>query len=149
MSGEILHFAYGSNMDSNRLHKRIGNVSSPQRACLSGFRFEFNKLSYHLKTVYGNIMVAEEGIEIWGYGVPSVSARLSILDLTLDLIPGLTLDLILDLLKMDISARIRSSSRGTLRREGLLCTRQDQRRPSYCRLILAGTRQEARTWAET
>ena len=79
MSGKILHFAYGSNMESNRLHKRIGNVSSPQRAYLSGFRFEFNKLSYHLETVYGNIM-ADIDSTVWGVLMEITQSQLDQLD---------------------------------------------------------------------
>ena len=79
MSGNILHFAYGGNMDSNRLHKRIGNVSSPQRAYLSGYRFEFNKLSFHLKTVYGNLMLDLDST-VWGVLMEISQSQLDQLD---------------------------------------------------------------------
>jgi len=81
MSGKILHFAYGSNMDPNRLDKRIGNVSSTQCAYLSGFRFEFNKLSYRLHTVYGNIMLDIDSI-VWGVLMEITEQQLDKLDIS-------------------------------------------------------------------
>ncbi|MBT3970848.1 MAG: gamma-glutamylcyclotransferase [Euryarchaeota archaeon] len=81
MSGKILHFAYGSNMDLNRLDKRIGNVSSTQRACLSGFRFEFNKLSYRLNTVYANIMLDLDST-VWGVLMNITQQQLDKLDIS-------------------------------------------------------------------
>ena len=81
MPDKIMHFAYGSNMDSNRLVKRIGNVSSAQRAFLSGFRFEFNKLSYRLQTVYGNIMVDIDST-VWGVLMEITQSQLDKLDIS-------------------------------------------------------------------
>ena len=81
MPDKIMHFAYGSNMDSNRLVKRIGIVSSAQRAFLSGFRFEFNKLSYRLQTVYGNIMVDNDST-VWGVLMEITQSQLDKLDIS-------------------------------------------------------------------
>ena len=65
MSEYILHFEYGSNMDSARLFNRVGEVKSPLRACLKKFRFEFNKLAWNGKTVYGNIVDDDKSV-VWG-----------------------------------------------------------------------------------
>jgi len=81
MSGVILHFAYGSNMDSKRLQNRVGNVLAPQRAYLSGFRFEFNKLSYRLHTVYGNIMPDSNSL-VWGVLITLNQQQLDKLDVS-------------------------------------------------------------------
>ncbi len=79
MSDAVLHFAYGSNMDSKRLNRRIGLVSSAERASLHGFRFEFNKMSYRGDQVYANIMIDSEAI-VWGVLMEITPEQLAKLD---------------------------------------------------------------------
>lgn len=75
----IMYFAYGSNMDSNRLHNRIGDVSSSERAYLSRFQFQYNKLSYKLDRVYANIMPENHSV-VWGVLIEVDEAQLDKLD---------------------------------------------------------------------
>jgi len=57
------YFAYGSNMDPERMKGRKVNFSKRQRATLKGWRLEFNKkASQNLKEGYANIVPCEEYI---------------------------------------------------------------------------------------
>jgi gamma-glutamylcyclotransferase (GGCT)/AIG2-like uncharacterized protein YtfP len=58
------HFAYGSNLDIERMHERTGAVREPRLACLHGYRLAFNKLGNN-GTGKGNI-VPSAGRKVWG-----------------------------------------------------------------------------------
>ena len=75
----IMYFAYGSNMDSKRLYDRIGDFSSSERAHLSGFQFQYNKLSYKLNQVYANI-TPELNSVVWGALIEIDESQLEKLD---------------------------------------------------------------------
>jgi len=51
------YFAYGSNMDEDRLCRRVGDFPPPNPAFLCGFRLAFNKQAYGKPDVgYANIV---------------------------------------------------------------------------------------------
>ena len=76
---KIMYFAYGSNMDSNRLYNRIGNFSASERAHLPEYQFQYNKLSYMLNQVYANI-IPEPNSVVWGVLVGIDELQLEKLD---------------------------------------------------------------------
>jgi len=57
------YFAYGSNMDPDRMKERGVNFSKREHAILEGWRLEFNKVSSrNLKEGYANIVRDENSI---------------------------------------------------------------------------------------
>jgi len=61
-SGIIGCFAYGSNLDTQQVRRRLGRVPLARVACLKGWRLAFNKGG---DPVYANIVPAP-GEEVWG-----------------------------------------------------------------------------------
>lgn len=44
--GRVLYFAYGSNMDADRLQKRVGKTGEGVRCTLEGYELRFNKRNF-------------------------------------------------------------------------------------------------------
>jgi len=57
------YFAYGSNMDPNRMKERGINFSKREHAILEGWKLEFNKVSFkNPKEGYANIVMNENSV---------------------------------------------------------------------------------------
>lgn len=59
---DMLHyFAYGSNMNKDRMHERVGYVLESMPGILSGWRLVFNKKARDGTSVYANIVPDPDG----------------------------------------------------------------------------------------
>jgi len=76
--GEILYFAYGSNLDLKRIKQRMGKIPPFQRARLPGYRLAFNKRASG-GGVYANI-VREAREEVWGVIYQCTHQEIEVLD---------------------------------------------------------------------
>jgi len=57
------YFAYGSNMDSNRMKERGINFAKREHAIIKGWKLEFNKVSFkNPKEGYANIVMKENSV---------------------------------------------------------------------------------------
>lgn len=77
-SGEMLYFAYGSNIDPERIRKRIGRIPPSQRARLPSYRLAFNKRALN-GGVHANIM-QEAKQEVWGVVYQCTHEEIDVLD---------------------------------------------------------------------
>jgi gamma-glutamylcyclotransferase (GGCT)/AIG2-like uncharacterized protein YtfP len=60
---KMKYFAYGSNMDPDRMKGRGINFSKREHAILEGWRLEFNKVSFkNPKEGYANIVMSENSV---------------------------------------------------------------------------------------
>lgn len=64
--------AYGSNISSNRLFRRVGEIKEYKSGFIDGFELVFNKKAYRKQTVYANIAYAGHGERC-----PAVAYKLS------------------------------------------------------------------------
>ena len=61
---DILYFAYGSNLDVDRMQERTGHIPGARRGCLYGYRLAFNKRASR-GGVYANIVPSDTD-QVWG-----------------------------------------------------------------------------------
>lgn len=61
---KVPYFAYGSNLDPNRMKERIGRIPQSQLATLTGYQLAFNKRASS-GGVYANI-IEKPDQEVWG-----------------------------------------------------------------------------------
>lgn len=78
MADAVSYFAYGSNLDRERLEDRVGPVRGAVPARLSNYRLAFNKRADG-GGVYANVMPAPGGA-VWGVAYLCSSAALARLD---------------------------------------------------------------------
>ncbi len=78
-NSEILYFAYGSNLDPERMKQRIGRIPTSQRARLPNYRLAFNKRASGDAGVYANI-VQETDREDWGVIYRCTHEEMDVLD---------------------------------------------------------------------
>jgi hypothetical protein len=78
VSRELNYFAYGSNMSSRRLTRRVKIINTIDPTCLKGYELTFNKLGKD-STAKANLVASPEG-HLWGVLYRLVENEAQLLD---------------------------------------------------------------------